>query len=244
MSSSGLARREDDAPVTIATFPTPFEAELARVALESQGMSAIVGSDHGQYLSAAPWVQLQVSRRDRALATSILDKGPPGGTSATDAKDDMCSLRLRRRFVIARWFLYAAAALWFVAGGLLLPLFVVPLGLAIWSRSQPRYAFGVALVIQTAITLGTISTLGIVGLTTVIPLVAFQFAWMSASPRYVERLQASLLPGTPSIVVGEAWKTGGAEREPAEQPFWWVRTLTILVATLIFLSFFYQSFKV
>ena len=244
MSSSGLARREDDAPVTIAAFPTPFEAELARVALESQGMTAFVVSDHGQYLSAAPWVRLQVPRRDRAFATSILDKGPPGVTSAKDPKDDMGSLRLRRRVVVARWFLYAAAAWWLLAGGVLLPLFVVPLGLAVWSRSQPRYAFGVALGIQTAITVGTILTLGILGLATVIPLIAFQFAWMSASPRYVERLQASPLPDTPSIAVGEAWKTGAAEREPAEQPLWWVRTLTILVAALIFLLFFYQSFKV
>ena len=244
MSSSGLTRRDDDAPVTIATFPTPFEAELARVALESQGMTAVVGSDHGQYLSAAPWVRLQVSRRDRARATSILDEGPPGGTIATDAKDDMRPLRLRRRFVIARWFLYAGAAMWLVAGGKLLPLFVVPLGLAVWSRSQPRYAFGVALGIQTAITVGTISILGSLGLTTVIPLIAFQFAWMSASPRHVDKMQASPLPETPNMVVGEAWRTGGAEREPAEQSLWWVRTLTILVAILIFLAFFYQSFKV
>ncbi|NIM00672.1 MAG: hypothetical protein GTO30_16350 [Acidobacteria bacterium] len=245
MNSNGLTRREDDAPVTVATFPTPFEAELARVTLESQGMTAVVGSDHGQYLSAAPWVRLQVPRRDHALATTILNEGPLGGTRVADARDDMRSLRLRRRFVIARWFLYASAAAWFAVGVfVLLPLFVVPLALAIWSRSQPRYAFGVAMVLQMVIAAAAISTSGVWGLTMVIPLIAFQFAWMSASPRYVEQLQASPLPETPSVAVGEAWKDGAADREPVEQSIWWVRTVTLLVATLIFLAFFYEALKV
>ena len=66
---------------------------------------------------------------------------------------------------------------------------------------------------------------------------------MSASPRYVEQLQASPLPETPSVAVGEAWKTGAADREPAEQSIWWVRTVTLLVAMLIFLAFFYEALK-
>lgn len=243
MISSGLARRRDDAPVTVASFPTPYEAELARAALESHGLTALVGTDHGQYVSAAPWVRLQVPRSDAAFATSILDEGPPGATSAMEeAEDDMRPLRLRRRFVVARWFLYSGAAMCLVTGSkLTMPLFFVLLGLAIWSRTQPRYAFGAALVIQAALTVATISTRGIVGLGMVIPLIAFQFAWMSASPKHARRLQASPLPAAPGVEIGEVWMMGGADREPVERPLWWVRSLTVLVAVLIFLSFFYWS---
>jgi hypothetical protein len=232
MSSPDLTPRDNDAPVTVASFTTPFDAELARAALESHGVHAVVGSDHGQYLTA--W----------SFANQILNEGPPVATTASDAPDDMGSLRLRRRFVLARWFLYASsAALLFSRVPWLLPLFVVPLGLAIWSRTQPRYAFGVALGIQTAITVGSISILGLVGLPTVIPLIALQYAWLSTSPKYVEELQASPLPNSPSIEVGEAWKAGASQREPIEHPIWWVRSLAILIAAVIFLSFFVWSLR-
>jgi len=67
--------RKDEALVTIATFPTEFEASLARGALEAIGISALVpaearGSFRGLYNGVAPGAaELKVfeSDRDRAV---------------------------------------------------------------------------------------------------------------------------------------------------------------------------------
>ena len=75
---------------------------------------------------------------------------------------------------MARWFLYASAVALLLTGSVVPnPLFVVPLGLALWSKSNPRFAFGTAMVIQGAVSFGLIATLGIGGLTSAIPLIAY-----------------------------------------------------------------------
>jgi hypothetical protein len=69
------ARRNDEALVTIATFPTEFEASLARGALEAIGIPSLVpaearGSFRGLYNGIAPsTAELKVfeSDRDRAV---------------------------------------------------------------------------------------------------------------------------------------------------------------------------------
>ena len=118
---------DGDAPVTVASYATPPEAELARALLASEEIAAFLLHDHGQYVSGASWVQLQVARRDRELATKLLEDGPLPAHGALrvggeDERDDMRSMRLRRRFVIARWFLYAVGLGEVVLGvGLLVP---------------------------------------------------------------------------------------------------------------------------
>src|SRR3972149_236080 len=56
--------RDDNPLVTIASFTNPYQAHLARAALASHGIEAFVQHDHGQYVTMAMWVQLQVARRD------------------------------------------------------------------------------------------------------------------------------------------------------------------------------------
>src|SRR5262245_29303019 len=124
-----------DGEVTIATFPNPYEAELAHAALESEGIPAIVRHDHGQYFSAGAWVHLQVARSASEHATRLLEQGPLSGTAradeaaasdATQLPDDMEPLRASRRILLARWFLFGGA-LMCLFSVLLLPLSVIAL---------------------------------------------------------------------------------------------------------------------
>jgi hypothetical protein len=226
------AFHDADAPVTVATFPNPYEAAMARAALESQGVKSVVGADHGQYLSAASWVQLQVARRDTDLAAMFLEDGPWHPSKNTlDTPDDMRALRLSRRFRLARWFLYAQVG--FAAWSTLpLPIFLVPLCLALWSRSDPRRAFGLAFGVQAVVAFVSISTMGTVGLMNLIPLLALHVAWRSAEPTPPEQLVASPIPASPAIGIGEAWKAGAAGREPPERPIWAVPVLRVGIFAL------------
>jgi hypothetical protein len=231
-SMSAASSPSDDAPVTIATFPNPHEAEMARAALEAQGLVAIINNDHGQYPTAGSWVHLQVARHDGSSATSLLEQGPSHASEAADEADDMRPLRQRRRFILARWFLYASAV-WLLLFGVLLPLSVVAFGLALWSRRNPGAAFGVACGLQTVVVFVSIATSGALGLGSLIPLFAFYFAWASASPEPAEWLVASPLPGTFSVDIGNSWKAVEARGEPMERPTWVLRFLCLFLLGLV-----------
>jgi hypothetical protein len=223
----------DDVPVTIATFPNPFEAELARAALDSQGIPAIVNHDHGQYVSAGSWVQVQVARGQSELAASLLESGPLHGSEGTVEPDDMGQLRVQRRFTLARWLLYAGAVQ-FLLTGLLLPLSLVALGLAAWSLRNPRRAFGIAFALQAVVVLVAVAASGPTGLVFLIPLVAFYFAWASAAPTPEPSLAASSPPRMRSIDIGDAWRAEDVPVEPIERPIWILRDLGVfLLAALV-----------
>jgi hypothetical protein len=68
----------DDAWVTIATFPTTFEASLARGALEAIGIAAFVpGEELGtfsRYRGGLAFSELQVFASDRERALSELHR--------------------------------------------------------------------------------------------------------------------------------------------------------------------------
>ena len=229
---------DSNGPVTIATFPNPSEAELARAALASQGIEAFVHCDHGQYNTASSWVQLQVARQAHDAATAVLEQDPqllagPLTTPAADRPDDMQSLRLQRRFTLARWFLGVQAFGLFWMGFLFGPLFMIPAGLALWSLYRPRVAFGVALVPQTAILIVSIVTSGPSGLVSLIPLLAVYFAWMGAVPEPPEQLLTTPYPVTPSVDIGDAWNVPAVD--VPEQPTRVGRKLAIVLAVLIML---------
>jgi hypothetical protein len=155
---------------------------------------------------------------------TLLERGPAQAITSADEPDDMPPLRLRRRFTLARWFLYREA-LFYLLTGLLLPLVLVPLGLALWSRRNPRRAFGLAILQQIFVVFVTTAAFGLFGLNALIPLLAFHFAWVGAAPEPPKQLAASLFPSTPSILIGESWRAGGEHREPVEQSIWIFRPL-------------------
>ena len=240
---------DKDAPVTIATYPNPHEAYLGRAALESQGISAIVNNDHGQYVSIASWVQLQVSLRDREFACEVLEQGPfrtseAESVLAANAFDDMRPVRLKRRFILARWFLYASALTLLLAGGITGPLFLVPLGLALWSKKHPRHAFGSAYFLQILVLFFSIAFMGHSGLMALIPLVAFYWAWKGARPDPPELLLASPLPRTRMVDVGQAWKDGDSNREPTGSPSWILRDACVFALVLLIIWAIRQALKI
>jgi len=228
--------------VTVATFSTPHEAHIARAALASHGIEGLVHQDHTPYLTSLPWVQLQVALRDAGLANEILERGPvhestADGTAgpetqptADDRIDDMRPARLRRRFALARWFLYAQAlggVMW--VGGLfetpvLSLLAVLGAGIAFFtalhSKRQPRAAFAVALGLQTVMLGFTVALKGPFGLTALIPFLAVFNAWAAAAPEPPERLQESQLKlASPDVFIGDAWKeTVAPDDTPGKPP--------------------------
>ncbi len=69
----------EDRLVTIAQYETGFEAELAKVRLESEGISAAaLGGDLVAYMYTLPAVkvQVQVFEKDAARARQILEADP------------------------------------------------------------------------------------------------------------------------------------------------------------------------
>jgi len=231
----GIPSTDDDAPVRVATFPNPYEAELARLALASQRIDSVLHHDHGQYSTAASWVQLAVARRDRELAEELLERGPLGAAAGEAEPDDMGPMRLERRFAISRWFLYWGT-LNLVLTGLLLPLSVIPLVLAVGSRHNPRLAFGSAFLAQVPACIVAFATSGLLGLGTLIPLLAFYFGWSAAAPEPPERLWASPLPRMPSVAIGDAWQTEPVSLEPGESPLWMLHVWGVFLLVVIALS--------
>jgi hypothetical protein len=68
------ADQQDDL-VTIATFPEPMEANMARSALEAAGIPVfIVGETANSMIPVAFESQLQVQTKDEAAARSLLDE--------------------------------------------------------------------------------------------------------------------------------------------------------------------------
>jgi hypothetical protein len=77
MSNEGNADQrnigEQDDLVTIATFPEPMEANMARSALEAAGIPVfIVGETANSMIPVAFESQLQVQAKDEAAARSLL----------------------------------------------------------------------------------------------------------------------------------------------------------------------------
>jgi hypothetical protein len=231
----------DDAPVTIATFPNPYEAELAHAALESRGIPAVVQNDHGQYLSAGAWVQLQVAASHRELARTLLERGPLDETAgaevpdAVDALDDLAPLRVNRRILLGRWFLYAGAVT-FLLSVYLLPLSLVAFALVLWSRHDPRRAFALAYGLQSVVVLVSVAIAGLGGLTTLIPLVAFYFARAAAAPAPQPSLVASPYWYLRSVEIGEGWKAGEASLPPTALPIWFLRDAGVLLFLLVIVT--------
>jgi len=221
-----------DVAVTIATFPNPHEAEMARATLESQGLIGIVNNDHGQYATARSWVHLQVARYASSEAFLSLEQGPLHASEVADDADDMRPLRQRRRFIVARWFLYAGAVS-LLLSGVLMPLSVVAFALALWSRQNPRTAFGAACVLQILVVLVSLATTGPSGLISLIPLFAFYIAWAFAAPEPPERLVTSPVSSTCWVAIGDSWKTAGTSSEPTERPTWVLRVLGALLLVIV-----------
>jgi hypothetical protein len=215
---------------------------MASAALASHGVESVVQHDHGQYATMGSWVHVQVARRDRDLATTVLESGPTretdsvGGPAespeapASDRTDDMRELRLQRRLTLGRWILYAGAV-----GALpflflfFMPLFVVPLGLALWSRADPRRAFAVAFGIQTIVVFVAVAKSGPTGMVTLFPLLAFYYAFMAAAPNPPEALVAG--PVSPTIDIGEAWQVPIVV--PSEGPIRLARPLALAAALVV-----------
>jgi hypothetical protein len=232
--------------VAIASFSTPQEAHVARASLGSHGIEAVVDQDHTPFVGAASWVQLRVKPEDAALAKQILEEGPideEDGIAGTDGDeastvvpaDDMRPSRLSRRMLLARWFLYAQAIAILFTGfsfPIAFPLALVPLGLALWSKREPRPAFTAALVLQTLATLVSVAVSGPTGLIALIPNLAVYFAWMAAGEEPPDHLLATP-DATRSVEdeIGEAWKEAGAPREVTSGlTVRWKRTLWVALA--------------
>jgi len=65
---------EQDDLVTIATFPEPMEANMARSALEAAGMDVFLQGETANSMIPVAFVsQLQVRARDEAEARKLLD---------------------------------------------------------------------------------------------------------------------------------------------------------------------------
>jgi len=110
--------------------------------------------------------------------------------------------------------------------------------------TEPRRAFGVAFVLQAFMSFVAISTTGIIGLLSLIPLLAFQVAWMSAGSKPPEHLLASPLPEMRVVDIGEEWKAGAEDREPPERPIWVVPILglVLVVSGVLWFLWFLGSF--
>lgn len=76
--------------VTIATFPEPMEANMARSALEATGIDVfVVGETANSMIPVAFMSQLQVRFEDQAAARSVLDamhNAPESLESVTEAE--------------------------------------------------------------------------------------------------------------------------------------------------------------
>jgi hypothetical protein len=215
----------------VARFSLPHEAHVARAALASHGIAAVVDHDHGPFPSAASWVYVRVAQTDVERARSVLERGPVVGSegghgiesrsSAVEVEpapdDDMRPMRLSRRILLARWFLYGQAVSGVVAVPLTLRSPRVSLGfllmaigslvLALWSHHSPRTAFGVAVVFEVLLVAGTVAVRGPVGSLGLIAVLAVYFAWLAAGQDPPELLQAR--PKTTRSVeadIGDAWK--------------------------------------
>ena len=72
--SNEAKTEEQDELVTIATFPEPMEANMARSALEAAGIPVfVVGETANSMLPVAFESQLQVQVKDEAAARGLLD---------------------------------------------------------------------------------------------------------------------------------------------------------------------------
>jgi hypothetical protein len=247
---------DEESLVTVATFSTPHEAHIARAALASHGIEGVVHHDHNPYPSASSWVQLQVAKPDADAASEVLERGPVQETTADDATatemraaagapvDDMRPARLRRRFTLARWFLYLQTIpllLWAVVL-LETPVFSVlaflggslSLGTALWSKRQPRVAFGIALGFQTIVTIVAIAEAGLLGLQAVVAHLAILHAWWAAAPEPPEPLQTSLLRRDgPDVEIGDAWMASALPQESPGKPIRWARVLLVSLVVLV-----------
>jgi hypothetical protein len=66
-----------DSPVTVARFSNPFEAQVARSALEGSGIYAFIPGEMyaiSRRVDTDTWYELRVSQRDRARAEEILSQ--------------------------------------------------------------------------------------------------------------------------------------------------------------------------
>jgi hypothetical protein len=79
-----------DELVTVATFPEPMEANMARTALESAGIDVFVrGETANSLVPVAFAAQLQVRKQDEAAARAVLnaaDDAPESMESVTAAE--------------------------------------------------------------------------------------------------------------------------------------------------------------
>jgi len=79
-----------DELVTVATFPEPMEANMARTALESAGIDVFVrGETANSLIPVAFAAQLQVRKQDEAAARAVLnaaDDAPESMESVTAAE--------------------------------------------------------------------------------------------------------------------------------------------------------------
>ena len=79
-----------DSLVTVATFPEPATANLARTALESAGIASFLqGENANTMIPIAFTARLQVQRKDEAAARSLLtsaDLTPESMESVTQAE--------------------------------------------------------------------------------------------------------------------------------------------------------------
>ena len=247
---------DKDALQAIAKFSTPHEAHIARASLASHGITAVVDQDHTPYISASSWVQLRVAPTDAELAREVLEQGPvqnadestqpdsagPSIAAAPAVVDDMRPSRLSRRMLLARWFLYAEAIVALLAGLHYLAgpiVAIVPFGLALWSKRQPRPAFSAALGFQTLATLVSVATTGLAGLGALIPNLAVYFAWLAAGEKPPDHILAEP-EATRSVEgeIGEAWKDEGAPPEVTSGPsIRWKRILGVaLVAVAVLVA--------
>jgi len=228
MTSTSDRATSDDAPVAVATFFSPHDAEMARVLLASERITSIVLYSHCQYATALPWVRLDVARYDYDRAAVLLERGPAHATEIPDEEDDMVALRRERRFSITRWFLYRTA-LECVMFVILIPLAVVPLGLARWSRKSPRRAFRLATILHLPVLVFSVAAFGPAGVVALIRQLAFYFAWMSAVPGTAEHAASGPLPRTPSVPIGHSWKAGAERREPPDHEIWIFRPIGVFL---------------
>jgi hypothetical protein len=232
MTITSDASTPEDAPVAVAWFFSPHDAEMARVALASEGIASVVLYSHCQYTTALPWVRLDVTRHDHDRAATLLERGPTHATEIADESDDMCPLRRERRLAIGRWFLYRLA-LNCVMFFILMPLAVVPLGLARWSKESARRAFCLAAILHLPVIVASIAASGPTGSVALIPQLAFYFAWMSAVPGTAEYVAESFLPRTPTISIGDSWKAGAEGREPPEHEIWIFRPIGVFLLLVV-----------
>jgi preprotein translocase subunit SecD len=105
----------------VARFPNAQDAHLARAHLGSHGIGAVVQHDHAPYVTAAPWVLVQVAQRDRDLAITVLDRGPVWTARAVDIGEQWNvpavepqerSIRLARGLAVVAVVVLALVGLW------------------------------------------------------------------------------------------------------------------------------------